>query len=261
MKKLFLLCSFVGLCSGTAIAAESPWTGTWKLNPAASNFTGQTFTYSKGTGDMLHYEDGSSASFDFGVDGKEYKTWANRTTTWTATGKNAWDRISKADGKVLSKGHIALSADGNTLTMRSTGTRPDGKTFHEEDVFTRVSGTEGLLGTWRAAKVVDPVAPETFIISSPAPGLVHEEVPDMKASLEGPTDGSDLALSGPNLPPAMTIAFKPVTPTKMSYVIKINGKADSIGEQTIAADGRSFMDVSWNPGRENEKSTAVYVKQ
>jgi hypothetical protein len=261
MKKLLLLCSFVGLCSGTAIAAENPWTGTWKLDPAASNFTGQTFTYSKGPGDMLHFEDGSSASFDFGLDGKEYKTWANRTTIWTATGENTWNHVTKADGKVLAKGQVALSADGNTLTMRLTRRRPDGKTFHEEDVFTRVSGTGGLIGTWRATKVVDPVAPQTFVISSPAPGMVHEEVPDMKASLEGPTDGSDLALKGPDLPPAMTIAFKPVTSTKMSYVIKINGKADSIGEQTIAADGRSFMDVSWSPGRDSEKSTAVYVKQ
>ena len=43
--------------------------------------------------------------------------------------------------------------------------------------------------------------------------------------------------------------------------IKINGKPDSIGVQTIAPDGSSFTDTNWNPGRENEKTTAVYVKQ
>jgi hypothetical protein len=31
--------------------------------------------------------------------------------------------------------------------------------------------------------------------------------------------------------------------------------------QSIAADGGSFTDTNWNPGRESEKTTAVYVKQ
>lgn len=59
----------------------------------------------------------------------------------------------------------------------------------------------------------------------------------------------------------MTIGFKMVTPTQIKYAIKVGGKADSFGVQTIAADGRSFSDVSWTAGKEDEKQTAVYVKQ
>jgi len=43
--------------------------------------------------------------------------------------------------------------------------------------------------------------------------------------------------------------------------MKIGGKTDNIGEQTLAADGRSFSDINWNPGKENEKTTVVYLKQ
>jgi hypothetical protein len=41
----------------------------------------------------------------------------------------------------------------------------------------------------------------------------------------------------------------------------MNGKPDTYGIETLAADGHSFTDVSWNPGKESEKQTAVYVKQ
>jgi hypothetical protein len=51
------------------------------------------------------------------------------------------------------------------------------------------------------------------------------------------------------------------SPTKMSYINKVNGKATGYGIQTLAADGKSFTDVSWSPGKESEKSTAFYAKQ
>src|SRR5271163_4289234 len=138
------LCSVLALPMGSAVAADTPWTGTWKIDPAQSHFTGDTFTLTMGPGNMLHYADGSTANYDFGVDGKEYKTWSNRTTIWTPAGSNAWDTVTQADGKVLVKSHRQLSADEKTLTMTFTGTRPDGTAFREEDVYDRVSGTTGL---------------------------------------------------------------------------------------------------------------------
>lgn len=261
MKTTLLLCSMLALPAAGAFAAESPWTGTWKLDEAKSHLTGETMTFSKGAADLLHFSDGSTTNYDFGVDGKEYKAWANRTATWTAAGKNAWDTVIKADGKVLAKGHRELSADGKTLSETWTGTRPDGSAFHEEDVFTRVSGTDGLIGTWRSTKVVGGGAPRQFVISAPAPGVVHYEIPDLKVTAEGRTDGSDNPLTGPTMPPGATISFKALSPTKIRYVMKIDGKPDSMGEQTIAADGRSFSDVNWNSGKETEKTTGVYVKQ
>jgi hypothetical protein len=261
MKTTLVLCSMLALPIGAAFAADSPWSGTWKIDPAQSHFTGDTFTLGKGPGNMLHYSDGSTASYDFGVDGKEYKTWSNRTTVWTATGTNTWETVTKVDGRVLVKSHRELSADGKTLTMTFIGTRPDGTAFQDEEVYDRVGGTAGLTGTWRSVKVSEPNGPREFVITSPAPGVLHYEVPDMKASAEGRTDGSDTPLTGPDLPPGSTISFKMLSPKKIRYVMKINGKTDSMGEQTLAADGRSFSDVNWNPGKKDEKTTGVFLKQ
>ncbi len=261
MKATLVLSSLLALQTAAAQAADSPWSGTWKIDQAKSHLVGDTFTLAKGPGDMLHYSDGSTASYDFGVDGKEYKTWSNRTTIWTPAGNNAWDTVSQAGGKVLAKSHRQLSADGKTLTITSTGTRPDGVPFHEEVVFERVGGGAGLIGTWRSVKITEPAGPQEFVISAPAPGVLHYEIPDLKATAEGRTDGSDNPLVGPEVPPGTTISFKMLSPTKIRYVMKINGKTDNLGEQTLAADGRSFSDANWNPGKEDEKTTGVFLKQ
>jgi hypothetical protein len=261
MKAKWILSSLLALPAGAAFAADSPWNGTWKLDSAHSQYTGQTMTISKGTGGLLHYADGSTAAYDFGLDGKDYPGWGNRTVAWSADGPSTWEGVVKADGKVLSRAHRVLSTDGKTLTETWTGTRPDGTTFHEEDVFTRVSGSNGLVGTWRVTGVKGGGGPQEFVISVPASGVMHYDVPDMKATAEGRTDGSDNPLTGPTVPPGTTISFQALTPTTMRYVMKVNGKVDSMGEQTLAADGKSFTDVNWIPGKENEKTSQHYVRQ
>jgi hypothetical protein len=147
------------------------------------------------------------------------------------------------------------------LTVTATGTRPDGTAYRNDVVFSRVAGADGLIGTWRSVKVSGPTGPQEFVISSPAPGVLRYEVPDMKAAAEGRTDGSETSLTGPDMPPGTTMSFEALSPTKIKYVMKINGKTDNMGEQTLAADGRSFTDVNWTPGKEDEKTTGVFVKQ
>lgn len=260
MKRHFLCVALLCGMTGFAVAAENPWVGTWKLDTSKSHFTGDTFTYSKGANGMMHYTDGSTVSYDFGIDGKEYKTPYDRTTTWTAAGTNAWDSVSKMNGKVLANSHRELSADGKTLTITSSGTKPDGSAFKDLTVYTRVTGTKGLEGKWRSTKV-EISAPDSYVIAETSPGMYKWTIPGYKASFEGKADGTDHTLSGPTIPSGLTLSWKQVSPMKMMYTEKLNGKPDAIGVQTMAADKKSFTEVSWTPGKESEKSTAVYVKQ
>src|ERR1700719_3316258 len=72
MRKLLLAVALLAVPALSAAAANDPWTGTWKLDPAKSHFTGDTFTYSKLANGLMHYSNGSTQGFDFGIDGKEY---------------------------------------------------------------------------------------------------------------------------------------------------------------------------------------------
>jgi len=261
MRRLILACVPFVLASGQLFAAESPWVGTWKLDESKSHLTGDTFTYSQGPGGMLHYSDGVNVAYDFSLDGKDHPGVYGRTVSWTPAGPDAWDTVTKSGDRVLDKSHRKLSADGKTLTMVFSGQNPDGSSYNEEDVFERVSGTKGLVGTWRSVKVKNSAGPRTFVISSPQQGVLRYEIPEMKASVEGPADGKDRPIAGPDLPPNMTHAYTFVNPRKVNYTLKVDGKVESQGVQTLDADGRTYTDVSWSPGKETEKQSAVWVKQ
>lgn len=259
MKRLVLACALVVFTALPTLAADNPWLGTWKLDTAKSNFTGDTFTYSKAANGMMHFSDGSTENYDFAVDGKPYKTYGNRTSAWTADGDNAWKQVVEADGKTLVTVHRQLSADGKTLTNTYSGTKPDGTTFNDEAVYTRVTGTKGIIGKWRSTKVTVS-APDDFIVSSPTNGVLHWDIPGYKETVEGKA-GVDLPIQGSTVPPGMTFSYRMVTSHELSYTIKLDGKPQAYGIQTLAADGKSFTDVSWSAGKATEKQTGFYAKQ
>jgi len=260
MKKILFSFALLALASTTVFAADSPWAGTWKLDLSKSHFTGDTFTYSKTSTGMMHYSDGSTTSFDFGTDGKPYPTAQGRTTTWTADGDHTWTSIAKYNDTVLSTTHRTLSADGKTLTIVSSGKRPDGSDFKEESTYVRVTGTSGLAGKWRNVKY-DQTAADFYILSFPSPAIIKWDIPSQKETVTGKMDGSDLPISGPNVPKNLTLSLKLVSPTKLTYTVRDGGKPLAYGSDTLSADGKTLTDVSWSPGKESEKQTGIYIKQ
>lgn len=246
---------------GRAGDIDEGWVGTWKLDMAKSHFVGDTVTYTKAASGLFHVSAGGDADYDFGIDGKEYPSAYGRTTVWTAVGNRSWDTETRAGGVVLFKVHRELSADNHTLTVTETGANADGSTLNNTTVYTRVSGTAGLLGKWRDTRT-DAGSPSMFVISMPSPGVLRWDIPQWKQYAEGRPDGTDLVINGVgNAPPGMTFSAKRESPRKITYIIKYHGKPDQYGVQTLSADGRSYTDVSWAPGREDEKGTGVYEKQ
>jgi hypothetical protein len=260
MKRLLILCITLA-CSGFAAGQGNPWVGTWKLDPSKSQMVGETFSFSKSKAGMLRYSDGSAYSYTFAVDGKEHKTFENRTTTWTADGENKWTSVTKQDGKTLFTVQRELSADGNTLTFRAKGTSADGLPMDNVTVSKRTSAGTGLLGTWRTTRY-EPNPPDIVVISQPAPGMIRLEQPRYKFVWEGKTDGTAAApQSGPMTPVGYTSSVKQASSGKLSLTNKLNGKPDSYSTLTLAGDGKSYTDVSWSHGRPSEKTKSVFVRQ
>ncbi len=260
MKKALLILCLTASCALPALAAENLWLGTWKLDVAKSHFTGDTFTYSKAADGKMHFSDGSAFNFDFGIDGKEYKSVEGRETRWTLAGDNAWNSVSSYNGTVLSTTHHSLSPDGKTLTIVSTGKKPDGSAFKNEEIYTRVTGTTGLIGKWKSTKVTIS-APDGYVIHAMDSKHFDWEIPAYKERVSGAPDGSDSIIAGPTVTPGTTLAVKWTTPLKVSFEVKEGGKIVGYETDAISADGKSLTEVSWSPGKESEKSTSVYFKQ
>ena len=145
------------------------------------------------------------------------------------------------------------------MTTNYVETRPDGTTTTEKDVYQRVSAGNGLEGEWKDVKV--DVAGDLIKITVSAPGTFKLEEPAYKVVVAGKTDGSDVSLSGPTIPPGASETYKAVSPTTWAYSRSLKGKLYSKGEMTVLAGGKELSDTSWVPGKESEKSVAVYVKQ
>lgn len=252
----FCVCAALALAAAPCFAAGSSWDGTWKLNVAKSKFTGDTFTI-EAKGNMLHASDGV-VSYDFACDGKAYAVIADRTVTCSGSPAAGYDFESKAGDKVLSKSHRTLSADGKTMTIHGTQMRPDGTTPEFTDVYKRQSGTSGLAGKWMNVK--SQGSADSMVIQTKG-DWIKVYSPEFKNSVEGKMDGSQLPMTGANIPSGVTQTIKGDGPNKLHYTVQYKGKMMAEGTQTLSADGKTLVDEEWSPGKMNEKSTAVYEKQ
>ena len=114
---------------GTKVAevVQSQFAGTWKTyNPVP---TPGTITYSKSSTGGEHFSNNRNSEYDFAIDGKEYPTDRPASTVdWVSTGPASWDCVEKIRDKVTRKIHLALSAEGQTLTMTYTWFNPANRT-------------------------------------------------------------------------------------------------------------------------------------
>jgi hypothetical protein len=239
--------------------AGSPFDGTWKFNPAKSQLTGDTFTYSAAAAGKIHFSNGASYDYDFGLDGKPYPTPSGYTVTWVKDGELAWNTESSFEGRVVTKGHTALTPDGKQMTNQYIEFRPDGTTAKSSEIYDRVSGGPGLLGKWKNIQV--EASSETLILSLPAPGLISYELPDFKVKISGPTDGSPIKPVGPTMPKDLIVTFKVVDPRTLRWESRLKDRATGIGTLALSEDGRTLFSISWTPGKEDEKTKSVYEKQ
>jgi len=258
MKRLGIALLILAAGAGSALADGSPFAGSWKLNTAKSKFTGDTFAYTA-TPTGFHFSDGGPLAYDFAINGKDYPVVADRTMAWTKAGADSWDTVTKAKGKVLSRGHRTLSADGKTLTESFVEYRADGTTANETDVYARVSGRPGLAGEWKDVKV--KTTSDTMTIATPSAGRYEITYPADKQTIAGATDGTPAKLGGPNIPPGLKIAYVASGPTTWRWTVGIDGKVFDKGVMTLSADGKTMTRKSWVPGKESEAEIDVFDRQ
>src|SRR5262245_1023946 len=122
--KVALSIGFVALAS-VAAAADLPYVGKWKMNPVKSDFGETTTTFEQlPTGEMQMTSAGQS--YTFKVDGKDYPAFFGTTASWKALSPTSWETTTRLNGKVITTDTLTLSADAKTLTINTTGTKPNG---------------------------------------------------------------------------------------------------------------------------------------
>ena len=78
VRSVVLSLALVGTGAAVLFASDPPYVGSWKLNPAKSNFGETTVTYEQAAGGQMKLT-ADGQSYTFQTDGKEYPTpWGKR---------------------------------------------------------------------------------------------------------------------------------------------------------------------------------------
>jgi hypothetical protein len=138
--------------AGNLYAADSPFVGTWKLNPEKSRLTAAApkswvMRIEQDGGQMRMTTDIVTAS------GKEgHRTWTGKLDgqQYPAQGLPSADTVAiklldertrestgMRDGKVVMRNRATVSKDGKVLTNHISGTNRQGQSFEEVQVFER----------------------------------------------------------------------------------------------------------------------------
>jgi hypothetical protein len=115
-----------------------------------------------------------------------------------------------------------------------------------------------MVGTWRSTKVKNTAT--AVMMLKVNDGVLHYEDPGYKVTSDAKLDGTSAPVNGPTVPPGMTVSNK-LDNGAVTTTITLNGKDLSVDVMTLSADGKVITDVSWTPGKENEKQTYVYDKE
>jgi hypothetical protein len=118
LRNVVCVATIVGAAS-FALAADTPFTGTWKLNLSKSRLVGGTVTFTPDAAGMRFT--GGGDSYLLASDGSASKT-SFGTAAWKKIDDHTWQETDMVKGRLDSTNTWALSADGKTLTERVRGT-------------------------------------------------------------------------------------------------------------------------------------------
>jgi hypothetical protein len=235
--KMALVAVFVAVVPSTLLA-QSPFDGTWVLNQQKSDFTGETMTIEDAGDGSIKFV---SPAFTYSVktDGTKTETPGGATIAIQKQGEGSYHQTLWRKGNELSQSDWKLSDGGKTLTIHEFGTRPDGEKFDNTTTYARAAGGTGLDGEWKTS-AVKMGNPQTFKMAMGPDDQMTWDIPAMKATWKGKTDGTDAPAVGPTVPETLTLAVTRNSPRSLSMTEKLQGKILYTATYTVSEDGKTM---------------------
>jgi len=161
VRALILVTLFAWLAVGSAvsrIAAQSgdSWVGTWTLNVAQSSYDpanlapkNQTTRITASGDSLAAITDGADAEgkkihteISYKFDGKDYEykgaADANSTRVYTRVDDHHYTYATKVNGLITTTSRVAVTPDGKTRTITTTGRDAQGRVIRNFSVWNRV---------------------------------------------------------------------------------------------------------------------------
>lgn len=240
------------LATGTLLAANDPFVGTWKLNQDKSSVKGLQLSIKDLGGNryMVSFGNDPNASNTITADGSDQPVHFPPGYTWSVApkGRNVWNIVAKKDGRIVETNTWTISPDGKTLVDEETDSHPDGTTSKVRLVSRRVAGTSGFAGTWRIANAqigapalleIKPYHSDGLSFIFPAE---HEQ-----QSME--FDGKDYPDEGPNVPAGVTSSGHRAGEHTLETTGKIKGTVMEKDRYEISSDSKTLTQTIHQTGQ------------
>jgi hypothetical protein len=259
MKLLLKTMCFSALLvtASVALAADTPFVGTWKVNRDKSKLVGDTVKFAP-AGALVRFT-ASGDSYEFKPDGSETKTRFG-AALWKKIDDNTWEETDMVKGRLDAKITWTLSDDGKTLTQHVTGDKPAGGTFDDTYSYVRIAGTKGFMGTWKDKEFKSSSSPSMLMLSDVENGLVVEE-PDFKLKATGHFDGNPGDVEGPSIPEGASFTLVKAGARSFKMTRTQNGKAFDVSTWTVSPDGKTMTVVTHTLGTTDPPTTEFFEKQ
>lgn len=231
MKLRFALFVAAGLVTHAAWAADAPFVGAWKLDPAKSRLT-----------DQMNVESiaGKKFTVDFGggtesvtADGTDQPGYAGTTLAISLEGPDALQVVRKKDGRVVIKADWKL--DGDRLSDDFTTYAPDGTPSELKYVYDRTTPTQGFVGNWESSNVKVDFDLTITIQPYEGSGLsVISPLSDKPKHLS--FDGKYYPNLASNAPKGAMYSAKRVDEHTIEITDKLDGRAVDTQQYALSAD-------------------------
>ncbi|HEY2857920.1 MAG TPA: hypothetical protein VGJ21_05855 [Terracidiphilus sp.] len=243
--------------AGCRHTPDPAWNGTWNLNSAKSQVHGRYVTLSiapSGEGRIVN----ETLDAAFRCNGKESPGGPGRTTTCTQVNAHQWKWVN--NGPSGPEATLwELSPDGNTFTIHSTETRPDGTEAPNDSVSLRRGQGTGFAGKWQDSTPMKLVSKSLVVTWDGS--ILRLAYADPAQLSETPDDGKRVPLRGPMAFPGSEISVKAIGSRNFKTEVTFRGKPVRDGSISLSAGGKTLRQESWEVLNPQERDVAIYERQ
>jgi hypothetical protein len=255
-------CVFVAvaaLCVSSAALAQSPFDGTWKTNMAQSKFSPKPNVFYLSQG--WYHCVSCSPTIDVQADGQDHAVTGQPYDTLSVTqvDSNTIALTAKKNGKVDFEQTRSVSADGKTLTIKSTSHPMNSDQTVVTDVTAKLvgiapSGVHATSGSWQIDKVkqTDNGLTTTYKTS----GDEFTMTTPTGESYTAKFDGNDYPVKGAYTYDA--VSLKKIDPHTIEETDKRGGTVVEVSKMTVSG---KTMKVEATNKLTDRTSTYVATKQ
>jgi len=262
--KRYVLCAIVLLASLGAAAvshSQSPFDGTWRVDPAKAKFDQKPFTIYTSQG--WYHCVSCTTPFEVQADGQFHAVTGQPfdTISVTIVDAHTMTMVSKKGDKTIEEDTVTVSADGKLTTIKSTtypsnGGGPQNSSITLKRVGVPAAGVHATSGNWVPLKFTDTEADLAFTFKSNGDELTMTD--PTGDSYTAKFDGNDYPYKGGYYTNA--VSLKRIDAHTIVETDKRDGKVLNEQKMTVSPDGKTMTIVAHDPQRDTT-STFVAMKK